>query len=140
MTVIPKGKTEDRCPFVTKASGKRARSSCSTFLKSAFMSCFLYIVYRKCSLSFLFHLRLVFRRHYCLAIRICDYLKVPKGEGASRILGHWACYKVRKKASIHPDILSVQTGSFTDDMYLLYMHLLRMTFFSSHRCVCVCVF
>ena len=29
-----------------------------------------------------------------MAIRICDYLKIPKGEGASRILGHWACYKV----------------------------------------------
>lgn len=38
--------------------------------------------------------RLVLRRHYCLAIRICDYLKIPKAEGASRILGHWACYKV----------------------------------------------
>ncbi|XP_073236793.1 vacuolar protein sorting-associated protein 16 homolog isoform X3 [Porites lutea] len=40
--------------------------------------------------------RLVLRRHYCLAIRICDYLKIPKGEGASRILGHWACYKVQQ--------------------------------------------
>ncbi|KAM7426322.1 Vacuolar protein sorting-associated protein 16 [Porites harrisoni] len=37
---------------------------------------------------------LVLRRHYCLAIRICDYWKIPKGEGASRILGHLACYKV----------------------------------------------
>ncbi|KAM7425162.1 Vacuolar protein sorting-associated protein 16, partial [Porites harrisoni] len=40
--------------------------------------------------------RLVLRRHYCLAIRICDYLKIPKGEGASRILGHLACYKVQQ--------------------------------------------
>ncbi|CAH3134229.1 unnamed protein product [Porites lobata] len=40
--------------------------------------------------------RLVLRRHYCLAIRICDYWKIPKGEGASRILGHWACYKVQQ--------------------------------------------
>ncbi|CAH3134241.1 unnamed protein product [Porites lobata] len=40
--------------------------------------------------------RLVLRRHYCLAIRICDYLKIPKEEGASRILGHWACYKVQQ--------------------------------------------
>ncbi|KAM7431220.1 Vacuolar protein sorting-associated protein 16 [Porites harrisoni] len=39
---------------------------------------------------------LVLRRHYCLAIRICDHLKIPKGEGASRILGHWACYKVQQ--------------------------------------------
>ena len=41
--------------------------------------------------------RLVMRRHFCLAVKICDYLKIPKGEGASRILGHWACYKVREK-------------------------------------------
>ncbi|CAH3134219.1 unnamed protein product [Porites lobata] len=40
--------------------------------------------------------RLVLRRHYCLAIRICDYWKIPKGEGASRILGHFACYKVQQ--------------------------------------------
>ena len=35
-----------------------------------------------------------FERHYCLAIRICDYWKIPKGEGASGILGPLACYKV----------------------------------------------
>ncbi|CAH3134250.1 unnamed protein product [Porites lobata] len=40
--------------------------------------------------------RLVLRRHYCLAIRICDYWKIPKGEGASRILGHLARYKVQQ--------------------------------------------
>ena len=52
-------------------------------------------------ISFFFSpLRLVLRRHYCLAIRICDYLKIPKGEGASRILGHWACYKV-SMVSVH---------------------------------------
>ena len=38
--------------------------------------------------------RLVLRRQYCLAIRICNYLKLPEAEGASRILAHWACYKV----------------------------------------------
>lgn len=40
--------------------------------------------------------RLVLRRHFCLAIRICDYMKVPDTEGASRILAHWACYKVQQ--------------------------------------------
>ncbi|CAH3134272.1 unnamed protein product [Porites lobata] len=40
--------------------------------------------------------RLVLRRHYCLAIRICDYWKISKGEGASRILGHLARYKVQQ--------------------------------------------
>ena len=38
--------------------------------------------------------RLVLRREYCLAIRICQYLKIPDAEGASRIVAHWACYKV----------------------------------------------
>ncbi|XP_064643681.1 vacuolar protein sorting-associated protein 16 homolog [Lineus longissimus] len=40
--------------------------------------------------------RLVHRREYCLAIRICEYLKIPEAEGASRILAHWACYKVQQ--------------------------------------------
>ncbi|KAK2169318.1 hypothetical protein LSH36_11g09017 [Paralvinella palmiformis] len=42
--------------------------------------------------------RLVLRREYCLAIRICQYLKIPEAEGASRIVAHWACYKVQQKA------------------------------------------
>ena len=42
---------------------------------------------------FLWHFRLVLRRHYPLAIKICDYLKMSKREGASRVLAHWACHK-----------------------------------------------
>ncbi|ESO96565.1 hypothetical protein LOTGIDRAFT_115951 [Lottia gigantea] len=41
--------------------------------------------------------RLVLRKLFCLAIRICHYLKIPDAEGASRILAHWACYKVQQK-------------------------------------------
>ncbi|KAM7431223.1 Vacuolar protein sorting-associated protein 16 [Porites harrisoni] len=44
--------------------------------------------------------RLVLRRHYCLAIRICDYWKNPKEKGASRILGHLACYKVQQANAV----------------------------------------
>jgi len=40
--------------------------------------------------------RLVARRLYCLAMKICDYLRIPKREGTSRILAHWACYKVQQ--------------------------------------------
>ncbi|KAG8195406.1 hypothetical protein JTE90_001418 [Oedothorax gibbosus] len=40
--------------------------------------------------------RLVLRRHYQYAICICQYLKIPDTEGASRILDHWACYKVKR--------------------------------------------
>ena len=40
--------------------------------------------------------RLVMRKHFYLAIRICQYLKITESEGASRILAHWACYKVNR--------------------------------------------
>ncbi|XP_071942390.1 vacuolar protein sorting-associated protein 16 homolog [Antedon mediterranea] len=40
--------------------------------------------------------RLILRRNWCLAVRICKYLKLPETEGESRILGHWACYKVQQ--------------------------------------------
>lgn len=39
--------------------------------------------------------RLVLRRHYPIAIEIAKYLKLPDLEGTSRILAHWACFKVR---------------------------------------------
>uniref|UniRef100_T1IUZ1 Vacuolar protein sorting-associated protein 16 homolog n=1 Tax=Strigamia maritima TaxID=126957 RepID=T1IUZ1_STRMM len=41
--------------------------------------------------------RLVQRRHYWLAIPICQYLKISDHDGKSRILAHWACYKVKQK-------------------------------------------
>ncbi|XP_066993326.2 vacuolar protein sorting-associated protein 16 homolog isoform X1 [Anabrus simplex] len=40
--------------------------------------------------------RLVLRRHYYLAIQIAKYLRLPDVEGSSRILAHWACYKVKQ--------------------------------------------
>ncbi|XP_054028421.1 vacuolar protein sorting-associated protein 16 homolog [Dryobates pubescens] len=41
--------------------------------------------------------RLVLRRLYPLAIRICEYLRLSEVQGVSRILAHWACYKVQQK-------------------------------------------
>ncbi|NXV74541.1 VPS16 protein, partial [Atlantisia rogersi] len=43
------------------------------------------------------HARLVLRRLYPLAIRICEYLRLSEIQGVSRILAHWACYKVQQK-------------------------------------------
>nr|CAD7573986.1 unnamed protein product [Timema californicum] len=40
--------------------------------------------------------RLVVRRHFYLAIQIAKYLRMPDVEGSSRILAHWACYKVKQ--------------------------------------------
>uniref|UniRef100_A0A452T555 Vacuolar protein sorting-associated protein 16 homolog n=1 Tax=Ursus maritimus TaxID=29073 RepID=A0A452T555_URSMA len=41
--------------------------------------------------------QLVLRRLYPLAIQICEYLRLPEVQGVSRILAHWACYKVQQK-------------------------------------------
>ncbi|KAG7159513.1 Vacuolar protein sorting-associated protein 16-like 1 [Homarus americanus] len=38
--------------------------------------------------------RLVYRRYFPLALQIADFLKLPESDGTSRILAHWACYKV----------------------------------------------
>lgn len=40
--------------------------------------------------------RLIARRLYYLAIRISNFMKLPKRDGESRILAHWACYKVQQ--------------------------------------------
>ncbi|XP_063994060.1 vacuolar protein sorting-associated protein 16 homolog [Diachasmimorpha longicaudata] len=40
--------------------------------------------------------RLVLRRHYYLSIQIARHLKMPEMDGESRILAHWACYKVKQ--------------------------------------------
>jgi hypothetical protein len=40
--------------------------------------------------------RLILRRHFCLALRIASYLKIPEQNGAARILGNWACFKVKQ--------------------------------------------
>ncbi|XP_035827127.1 vacuolar protein sorting-associated protein 16 homolog [Aplysia californica] len=41
--------------------------------------------------------RLVLRKLFGLSVRICQYLKIPDAEGRSRILAHWACFKVQQK-------------------------------------------
>ena len=40
--------------------------------------------------------RLVVRRHYYLAIQIAKHLQMSEMDGESRILAHWACYKVKQ--------------------------------------------
>lgn len=38
--------------------------------------------------------KLILRRKYWVAYAVCQYLKLPGSEGSSKILAHWACYKV----------------------------------------------
>ncbi|KAI1280493.1 Vacuolar protein sorting-associated protein 16 -like protein [Halotydeus destructor] len=61
--------------------------------------------------------RLILRRHYGSAIRICEYLNIPEEEGSLKILGNWASNKVQefhhdddKVASLIFDKLGHKTG------------------------------
>lgn len=40
--------------------------------------------------------RLIARRQFCLAFHVCKYLHIPENQGSSRVLAHWACYKVQQ--------------------------------------------
>lgn len=40
--------------------------------------------------------RLITRRQFALAYHICKYLRVPENQGSSRVLAHWACFKVQQ--------------------------------------------
>ncbi|XP_040213035.1 vacuolar protein sorting-associated protein 16 homolog isoform X3 [Rana temporaria] len=48
--------------------------------------------------------RLVLRRLYPLAVKICEHLKQPDSQGVSRILAHWACYKVQQKEKTDEEV------------------------------------
>uniref|UniRef100_A0A8C1HY65 Vacuolar protein sorting-associated protein 16 homolog n=1 Tax=Cyprinus carpio carpio TaxID=630221 RepID=A0A8C1HY65_CYPCA len=65
----------------------------------------LLIVVGECKETIQYHLdddsvlvpELVYRKLYPLAIEVCRYLKTPEYQGVSRVLKHWACYKVQQK-------------------------------------------
>lgn len=65
-----------------------------------------YTQYKKLTINILID-RLVLRRHYPLAIKICEYMKIPEISGTSRLLEHWACYKVTQKTSSDEDIARI---------------------------------
>ncbi|KAB0395060.1 hypothetical protein E2I00_020043, partial [Balaenoptera physalus] len=60
-------------------------------------------VYKQLTIQVLLD-RLVLRRLYPLAIQICEYLRLPEVQGVSRILAHWACYKVQQKDVSDEDV------------------------------------
>ncbi|XP_066488126.1 vacuolar protein sorting-associated protein 16 homolog [Tiliqua scincoides] len=48
--------------------------------------------------------RLVLRRLYPIAIKICEYLRLSEFQGISRILAHWACYKVQQQENSDEEV------------------------------------
>ncbi|CAL1533897.1 unnamed protein product [Lymnaea stagnalis] len=65
--------------------------------------------------------RLVLRKLFGLAVKICQYLKVPDNEGRSRIMAHWASFKVQQREdeeklarAISQKLLDVPGVSFSE--------------------------
>ncbi|KAM4023866.1 vacuolar protein sorting-associated protein 16 homolog [Anomaloglossus baeobatrachus] len=64
--------------------------------------------------------RLVLRRLYPLAVKICEHLKIPEFKGVSRILAHWACYKVQQKEKSDEDIAQAINQKLGDTTGISY--------------------
>ncbi|KAG8453094.1 hypothetical protein GDO86_004782 [Hymenochirus boettgeri] len=64
--------------------------------------------------------RLVLRRLYPLALKICEYLKLSDFQGASRILAHWACYKVQQKDKSDDEIAQAINQKLGDTLGISY--------------------
>ncbi|KAM4698131.1 vacuolar protein sorting-associated protein 16 homolog [Rhinophrynus dorsalis] len=64
--------------------------------------------------------RLVLRRLYPLAVKICEYLKLSDFEGVSRILAHWACYKVQQKEKSDEDVAQAINQKLGDTTGISY--------------------
>nr|KAF6472871.1 VPS16 core subunit of CORVET and HOPS complexes [Molossus molossus] len=68
--------------------------------------------------------RLVLRRLYPLAIQICEYLRLPEVQGVSRILAHWACYKVQQKDVSDEDVARAINQKLGDTpVFTVLLHL-----------------
>ncbi|OCT93499.1 vacuolar protein sorting-associated protein 16 homolog [Xenopus laevis] len=74
--------------------------------------------------------RLVLRRLYPLALKICEYLKFSDFQGVSRILAHWACYKVQQKEKSDDEIAQAINQKLGDTLGISYSEI------ASRACEC----
>ncbi|XP_073414230.1 vacuolar protein sorting-associated protein 16 homolog [Dendrobates tinctorius] len=64
--------------------------------------------------------RLVLRRLYPLAVKISEHLKIPEFQGVSRILAHWACYKVQQKEKSDEEVAQAINQKLGDTAGISY--------------------
>jgi hypothetical protein len=67
--------------------------------------------------------RLVLRRQYGLALKICQYLKMSDLAGASRILAHWARFKVLQHNIRDDQIADAIVNKIKDTAGISYAHI-----------------
>lgn len=69
--------------------------------------------------------RLVLRQHYCLALKIAKFLRIPDLEGTSRILAHWACYKVAQLDVSTDEVARAISDKLASSPGILYSEIAR---------------
>ncbi|XP_077525219.1 vacuolar protein sorting-associated protein 16 homolog [Amblyomma americanum] len=69
--------------------------------------------------------RLVLRQHYYLALKIAKFLRLQEPEGASRILAHWACYKVAQLHIPTDEVAKAISEKLASSPGILYSEIAR---------------
>ncbi|NXQ53767.1 VPS16 protein, partial [Anthoscopus minutus] len=72
--------------------------------------------------------RLVLRRLYPLAIRICEFLRLPEIQGVSRILAHWACSKVQQKDKSDEEVAQAINQKLGDTAGISYSDIATLAY------------
>ncbi|XP_071976977.1 vacuolar protein sorting-associated protein 16 homolog [Engystomops pustulosus] len=72
--------------------------------------------------------RLVLRRLYPLAVKICEYMKIPEFQGVSRVLAHWACFKVQQKEKSDEEIAHAINQKLGDTAGISYSEIASKAF------------
>uniref|UniRef100_A0A670ZL19 Vacuolar protein sorting-associated protein 16 homolog n=1 Tax=Pseudonaja textilis TaxID=8673 RepID=A0A670ZL19_PSETE len=75
--------------------------------------------------------RVVLRRLYPIAIKICEYLRLSEFQGISRILAHWACYKVQQRDKSDEELAQVINQKLGDAVGISYSDIATQAYESS---------
>ncbi|XP_078515863.1 vacuolar protein sorting-associated protein 16 homolog [Lissotriton helveticus] len=86
-----------------------------------------YLQYKQLTVEILLD-RLVLRRLYPLALKICEYLRLSEFQGVSRILAHWACYKVQQKEKSDEEVAQAINQKLGDTPGISYSEIASKAF------------
>uniref|UniRef100_A0A8C7E383 Vacuolar protein sorting-associated protein 16 homolog n=1 Tax=Naja naja TaxID=35670 RepID=A0A8C7E383_NAJNA len=78
-------------------------------------------------------LRVVLRRLYPIAIKICEYLRLSEFQGISRILAHWACYKVQQRDKSDEELAQVINQKLGDAVGISYSDIATQAYESNRQ-------
>uniref|UniRef100_A0A8C6XVC9 Vacuolar protein sorting-associated protein 16 homolog n=1 Tax=Naja naja TaxID=35670 RepID=A0A8C6XVC9_NAJNA len=77
--------------------------------------------------------RVVLRRLYPIAIKICEYLRLSEFQGISRILAHWACYKVQQRDKSDEELAQVINQKLGDAVGISYSDIATQAYESNRQ-------